>query len=315
MRSARRVVIATPNSSFGIVSAVARQALSDSCHAPLRVLPVDLADRDEFPCCCAQAARVHTGGIVHRRLAPRHATPVVELRPGSWRCQRPVSDGASAAPPGFFLFPRQHLCGSTPLVRAGHPWRVDRLGQYRRQLPIVESSRSLEVVGASLPIIMEIPSALHSSSARSMIGRCPFRRARNAFPGSRASLAASSSVKFCRSSSASMTRFSRSVVERFTFRFFGITSWLLSIPSPTGCRCCVLQSSCRRAPTRGCFAFVSCMALSREAILRTTNGSRAPLLPVLVPPVRWWLFLLISEGCRCLMCESCWGWSAVSLSV
>ena len=40
------------------------------------------------------------------------------------------------------------------------------------------------------------------------------RRARNAFPGSRASLAASSSVRFCRSSLASMRRFSRSVLAR-----------------------------------------------------------------------------------------------------
>ena len=76
----------------------------------------------------------------------------------------------------------------------------------------------------SAPSVIVMPRARHSSSARSTLGRCPFRRARNAFPGRRASLAASSSVKSCRSSSALMRRFSRSVVVRFAVRFFGIGS-------------------------------------------------------------------------------------------
>ena len=78
------------------------------------------------------------------------------------------------------------------------------------------SPRSSPPVGGRLPIVMVIPRAWHSSSALSTDGRCPFLRARNAFDGSFASLAASSSVMFRRVSSASMSRFSRSLVDRFT---------------------------------------------------------------------------------------------------
>ena len=68
------------------------------------------------------------------------------------------------------------------------------------------------------PIVIVIPIARHSSSARSMLGRCPCRTDRNALTGSRASLAASCSVRFCRLSSASMRPFSRLVVDRFVLR-------------------------------------------------------------------------------------------------
>ena len=81
---------------------------------------------------------------------------------------------------------------------------------------------------ACSPIVILTPRALQSSSARSMLGRCPLRTLRKAFAGRRASLAASSSVRFWRISSASIRCISRSLTDRFTFLFLGVNTRLPS---------------------------------------------------------------------------------------
>ena len=81
----------------------------------------------------------------------------------------------------------------------------------------VLSSGSLLALGGEAPIHIDSPRARQSSSARSIVGRCPPRISdRNAPDGSRASRAASSAVRFCRASSARISSHSRSVAERFT---------------------------------------------------------------------------------------------------
>lgn len=80
------------------------------------------------------------------------------------------------------------------------------------------------MVGASLPIIIVIPSALHSSSARSMVGRYPLRSDRKASAGSRASLATSCPLSPRLDSSLSMRCCRRSVADRLILVLFPVNS-------------------------------------------------------------------------------------------
>ena len=58
--------------------------------------------------------------------------------------------------------------------------------RFAANMPVVltEDGPNQSPVGV-FPIVIVMPSGLHSSSARSMLGRCPWRRTRNAFVDSR----------------------------------------------------------------------------------------------------------------------------------
>ena len=91
----------------------------------------------------------------------------------------------------------RHWSGA-PLPKAGGPKAGKGLGQ----LWSVSTSGSLPAFGSVAPVVIEIPRALQSSLARSIVGRCPCRSSgRNAFEGSRASRATSSAVSSCLASS------------------------------------------------------------------------------------------------------------------
>ena len=88
--------------------------------------------------------------------------------------------------------------------------------------PPVTSLPSSSSVGV-FPMMIVIPRARQSSSARSMVGRWPRPNSdRNAFAGRRAARAASSAVSCCLSSSALMTCAKRSVADRFTVLFLAV---------------------------------------------------------------------------------------------
>ena len=85
------------------------------------------------------------------------------------------------------------------------------------------------------PIVIVIPSARQSSSARSMVGRYPLRRDRNASAGSRTSLATSCPLRTRLVSSLSMNSTRRAVADLLIFRLFAASSF--------SSNCCCVRSA------------------------------------------------------------------------
>lgn len=176
----------------------------------------------------------------------------------------------TGSPRGGCVFPVRRLVNGWPRIR---------------QVLSPRFFCSVSVSGLSAPMVMEMPSARQSSSARSIVGRCPLRsRERNEFDGRRASRAASSLVMPWCFSAFLISEPSRSVAERFMFRRFVGTfrsprpvavrlvrggSALLCGPGVSRVRLDTASSLCGGAEEKVCLSlfyelsFLSCFAVYR----------------------------------------------------